>query len=301
MLAQALEHYLAVRRAAGFKLKSTEQYLRYFVRFAHARGDAHVRGTTAIEWAAQAAREVERQRRYLCVRRFARFMQVEEPRHEIPPESVFCGYLSRPSPYIFTNEELHRLLHAAAQLGPLGSLRPHTYTTLFTLLAVTGLRPTEAYALCRHDLTHDGLVIRDTKFGKSRLVPIHPSTRAALERYLERRNHLAVDDDHVFVTLAQRPLSACTASRTFRQLLRIAGLPDRPGRPRVYDLRHRFATRALQACSEDRDHVGRHMLALSTYLGHGRITSTYWYLETTPQLMTDIAARSERVVWGTPS
>jgi hypothetical protein len=80
MLAQALEHYLAVRRAAGFKLKSTEQYLRYFVRFAHARGDAHVRGTTAIEWAAQAAREVERQRRYLCVRRFARFMQVEEPR-----------------------------------------------------------------------------------------------------------------------------------------------------------------------------------------------------------------------------
>ena len=301
MLAQALDHYLSVRRAAGFKLKSTEQYLRYFVRFAHARGDTHVRATTAIEWAAQAGREAERQRRYQCVCRFARFMQVEQPRHEIPPESVFCGYSPRPSPYIFTDEELRRLLQAAAQLGPSGSLRPRTYTTLFTLLAVTGLRPAEAYALCRHDLTHDGLVIRETKFGKSRLVPIHSSTRAALERYLEHRHNLAVDNDHVFVTLAQRPLSACTVSRTFRQLLRTAGLPHRPGRPRVHDLRHRFATLALEACSADRSHVGRHMLALTTYLGHGRIASTYWYLETTPQLMTDIATRSEQFVWGETS
>lgn len=301
MLAQAVERYLSVRRAVGFKLKSTELYLRYFVRFAQARGDTYVRGATAIDWAAQAAREVERQRRYQCVCRFARFMQIEEPRHEVPPGHVFCGYLPRPSPYIFTDEELRRLLHAAAQLGPPGSLRPHTYQTLFTLLAVTGLRPAEAYALRRDDLTGDGLVIRDTKFGKSRLVPIHTSTRAALERYLEHRRHLAVNDDHVFVTLAQRPLSSCTASRMFRELLRTAGLPDRPGRPRVYDLRHRFATRALEACSADRDHVGRHMLALTTYLGHARIVSTYWYLENTPQLMTDIAARSEEVVWGISS
>lgn len=298
MLAQAVNDYLIVRRATGFKLKSTELYLRYFVRFAEACGDTHVRGATAIDWAAQAATEVERHRRYQCVLAFARFIHLEEPRHELPPEHVFCGYLPRPSPYIFTDEELRRLLRAAACLGPAGSLRPHTYITLFTLLAVTGLRPAEAYALRRHDVTHDGLVIRETKFGKSRLVPVHASTRTALEHYLKHRSRTAVHDDHLFVSLAQWPLSSCIVSRMFRQLLGMAGLPDRPGRPRVYDLRHRFATRALEACSDSRDRVGRHMLALTTYLGHGRIASTYWYLENTPQLMTDIAARSENFVWG---
>ncbi len=114
MLTQAVDDYLAVRRAAGFKLKTTEQYLRYFVRFARARGDTHVRGTSAIEWAAQAGTEVERYRRYQCVLQFARFIHAEDPCHELPPEHVFCGYLPRPTPYIFTDDELRRLISAAA-------------------------------------------------------------------------------------------------------------------------------------------------------------------------------------------
>ena len=293
MLTQAMDDYLAVRRAAGFKLKTTEQYLRYFVRFADTRGDTYVRAKSAIDWAAQAKTEAERHRRYQCLMGFARFIHAEEPCHEIPPEHVFCGYLPRPTPYLFTDDELHRLIRAAGQLGPPGSLRPHTYKTLFTLLAVTGLRPAEAYALRRDNITHDGLTILETKFRKSRLVPIHDSTRNALVHYLEQRNRIAKDNDHVFVTLAQRPLSPCIVSRMFRQLLLAAGLPDRPGRPRVYDLRHRFATRALETCPDTRDHVGRHMLALTTYLGHAHIKSTYWYLETTPQLMTDIAIQCE--------
>jgi len=301
MLTQAVDDYLAVRRAAGFKLKTTERYLRYFVHFAHARGDTHVRATSAIEWAAQAGTEAERHRRYQCVLAFARFIHVEEPPHEIPPEHVFCGYLPRPTPYLFTDDELHRLIRAAARLGPPGSLRPRTYKTLFTLLTVTGLRPPEAYALRRNDITHDGLTIRETKFRKSRLVPIHDSTRTALEHYLEHRTRIARDDDHVFVSLAQRPLSPCLVSRMFRQLLLAAGLPDRPGRPRVYDLRHRFATRALETCSDTRDHVGRHMLALTTYLGHADIKSTYWYLESTPQLMADIAVQCEEFFCGESS
>ncbi len=138
MLTQAVDHYLAVRRAAGFKLKTPERYLRYFVRFANARGDTHVRATSAIDWAAQAKTEVERHRRYQCLIGFARFVHAEEPRHEIPPGHVFCGYLPRPTPYLFTDDELHRLIGAAARLGPPGSLRPRTYKTLFTLLAVTG-------------------------------------------------------------------------------------------------------------------------------------------------------------------
>ena len=301
MLAQAVDDYLAVRRAAGFKLKSAERYLRYFVRFADARGETHVQAKSAIDWASEAKSEVERHRRYQCLIGFARFMHVEEPRHEIPPARVFCGYLPRPTPYLFTDEELRRLIGAAAHLGPPGSLRPQTYKTLFTLLAVTGLRPAEAYALCRDDITHDGLTIRKTKFGKSRLVPIHESTRCALEHYLEQRARVGWDDAHVFVSLAGRPLSACLVSRLFRQLLRTAGLPERPGRPRVHDLRHRFATRALEACSGSREHIGAHMLALTTYLGHAHVGSTYWYLESTPQLMTDIAARCEDFVWGEPS
>jgi len=301
MLTQAVDDYLVVRRAAGFALKTTEQYLRYFVRFADAHGDTHVRAKSAIDWAAQAKSEAERYRRYQCLIGFARFIHAEEPCHEIPPEHVFCGYLPRPTPYLFTDDELRRLICAAARLGPRGSLRPRTYKTLFTLLAVTGLRPAEAYALRRDDITHDGLTIRETKFRKSRLVPIHDSTRTALEHYLEHRSRIARDDDHVFVSLARRPLSACLVSRTFRQLLRTVRLPDRPGRPRVHDLRHRFATRALEACPDARDHVGRHMLALTTYLGHAHVGSTYWYLESTPQLMTDIAARCEDFVWGEPS
>ena len=108
-------------------------------------------------------------------------------------------------------------------------------------------------------------------------------------------------DDHLFVSLAQRPLSPCIVSRMFRQLLQGAGLPERPGRPRVYDLRHRFATRALEACSDTRNHVGPHMLALTTYLGHAHGKSTYWYLQSTLRLMADIAARCEDFVWGEPS
>lgn len=301
MLTQAVDAYLVMRRAAGFKLKTTERYLRYFADFAHARGDTHVQTTSAIEWATQAGTEVERHRRYQCLLQFARFMHIEEPRHEVLPEHVFCGYLPRPTPYLFTDDELHRLIRAAGRLGPPGSLRPHTYKTLFTLLAVTGLRPAEAYALRRDDITHDGLTIRETKFRKSRLVPIHDSTRTALEHYLEHRNRIARDDDHVFVSLAQRPLSSCIVSRMFRQLLLAASLPDRQGRPRVYDLRHRFATRALETCSDTRDHVGQHMLALTTYLGHAHIRSTYWYLESTPQLMTDIAVQCEDFFCGESS
>jgi integrase len=166
------------------------------------------------------------------------------------------------------------------------------------LLAVTGLRPSEALALRLHDITPEGLVIRDTKFGKSRFIPVHATTLAALDRYLQCRRHLAGHVDHLFVSLKRRPLSLCTATRTFHQVLKAAGLPDRPGHPRLYDLRHRFATRALEACPTSRELISQHMLALATYLGHTHITYTYWYLEHTPTLMADIAMRCEAFAFG---
>jgi len=298
MLSQSLDHYLAVRRAAGFKLRNSEWYLHSFVLFANAQGDTHVRIETAIAWAALASTENECAGRLSIVRLFSRFMHAEDPRYELVPEHVFCGHHQRPTPYIFTDDELRHLIVEARRLGPPGSLRPHTYDTLLTLLAVTGLRPAAALALRFDDLTPDGLVIRETKFRKSRLVPLHETTVAALQSYQQRRRQIAGHDDHLFVSLRRRPLTMVSAARTFRKLLQAAGLSDRQGRPRLHSLRHRFATRALERCPHDPDDISRHVVALSTYLGHVHLQGTFWYLESTPQLMTDIAEHCETFASG---
>ena len=177
MLMQAIDTYLAIRRAMGFALTQAEGYLRNFVRFATARGDTHVVATTAIDWASLTKSEAQRHYRLQTVIRFARFMSAEDSRHEIPPHDIFCGRRQRPIPYIFSDDEIEQLMSAASRLGPPGSLRPHTYSTLFGLLAVTGMRPSEARNLHLQDVTIDGLLIRETKFHKSRLLPLHVTTR----------------------------------------------------------------------------------------------------------------------------
>lgn len=140
MLMPAVERYLAVRRATGFQLKPIEYYLRDFAWFASTRGETHIVAQTAVDWATTAACEAQRHNRLKTVIRFAHFMHAENPLHEIPPEGVFCGRRQRPTPYIFSDEEIQRLLAYAKQLGPPNALRPHTYSTLFGLLAVTGMR-----------------------------------------------------------------------------------------------------------------------------------------------------------------
>ena len=150
------------------------------------------------------------------------------------------------------------------------------------------------------DVTSDGLLIRGTKFRKSRLVPLHDSAVVGLERYLSRRQRFATSDDHVFVSPWGRILKYRYVGKKFRQVVKQAGLEPSPGRPRpqIHSFRHTFAVRALQACPDGRDSVGQHMLALSTYLGHARVTDTYWYLQAIPELMTDIALASESFVKG---
>ena len=248
MLMHAVDTSLAIRRAADFKLDAVEGYLRNFAQFATAQGDTHVATRTAIAWAAQAASEPQRHNRLNVVVRFARFSHAEDPRHDIPPERVFCGQRHRPTPYIFSEQDIQALVTHTARLGPSGSLRPQTYSTLVALLAVTGLRISEALALRFQDVTPDGLVIRETKFRKSRLVPLHETATSALQGYLAQRCALALDDDHLFVSSRRRPLSYFTVVKTFHQLLDAAGIPadpDRP-RPRLMDLRHTFASRALK-------------------------------------------------------
>jgi integrase len=295
MLIQAVDTYLAVRRAADFKLDDVEGYLRSFAQFATAQGDTHVVTPTAITWAAQGVSEPQRHNRLSVVIRFARFSHAEDSRHEIPPDRVFSRRRRQRTPYIYSEEEIQALLDQAARLGPTNSLRPYTYHTLLALLAVTGLRISEALALRFKDVTPDGLVIRETKYRKSRLVPLHETTTSALQEYLAKRCELALEDDHLFVSRRRRPLSYFTVVDTFHRLLESAGIPadaDRP-RPRLMDLRHTFASRALETCPDGRDNIGRHILALTTYMGHARVKSTYWYLSQTPQLMGDIAEACE--------
>jgi integrase/recombinase XerD len=291
---KAVNSYLEIRRGAGFELKMAEFLLRSFARFASQRGETHVFTRTVIQWSNQASSIAQRDERLKTVRRFALHVQAEDEWHEVPPRDVFGYRKRRQLPFIYTPTDIHLLIQAASRLGPRGTLRPHTYATLFALLVATGLRVSEALALRLEDVTSDGLIIRKTKFQKSRLVPLHETARAGLERYLVLRKCEAASSDQIFISRG-RPLGRLTVYSTFRKLLRPIHLEGGPRRkhPRIHDLRHTFAVRALEAGPHQRDDVSRHMLALSTYMGHRNISATYWYLEATPHLMQDISGACE--------
>lgn len=297
MLTQAVDDYLAARRGAGFVLKDTGQILQDFARFATDKGDTHICTRTVFDWL-----HVRRGSRLrLCVRLravvgFARYAHAEDKHHEIPPAKAFgsCRPQRRP-PFLFTPEQVAALARVARACGPKGSLRPHVYSSLFGLLAATGLRISEALNLQLDDVTPDGLLIRNTKFNKNRLLPLHPTTAAQLQCFLDRRVREAGACPFVFVSAAGRQLHANTARGVFQRLifsLGIARPEDRP-RPRLHDLRFFFANQVLTNAPGDHDGISQHMVALTTYLGHSDVRNSYWYLEATPSLFCQIAQRCE--------
>jgi integrase/recombinase XerD len=298
MLSQLVDSYLELRRSTGFGLKVHQYLLHGFASFAAQRGETHIRTCTAIEWATQAPSEGQRANRLGMLRVFARFARAEDAGHEVPSERVFRARRVRYRPFIFTADQLHELLVSASKLPPAGSIRPWTFTTLFSLLAVTGLRISEALNLRLHDITEDGLVIRETKFQKSRLVPLDPTTMVGLKRYLDRRG--TVQDDHVFVSLRGRGMRPSGVVTVFLRIVRAMGIHPGPGQPgpRVHDLRHGFAVRVLESCAGDRTVVDANMLALMTYMGHSQIDSTYWYLHATPHVLGQISDLSETLCKG---
>lgn len=295
MLNQVIDDYLNIRRTAGFELKVDEGLLRNYARFAAARSETHVRRQTAMEWAAQAPSPDQRERRLGMLRRFAEHARAEEPTHEHVPQHVFAHQRRRVLPTLLSPEQLQQLLDATARLRPKGSLRPLTYYSLFGLLAATGLRISEALHLRLDDVTADGLLVRKTKFHKSRLVPLHETTDAALARYREQRKAVGGGDDHVFISTTGGALTYAMANGTFHYLIASINLASGPDQrpPRIHDLRHYFALKALESCNGGRGAVARQMMALSTYLGHARVADTYWYLQATPHLMHGIADACE--------
>ena len=292
-----VKRYLAVRRATGFELTNTEYLLRSFARWAAKRGETHIRTATAIAWASQTVSVAQRDARLKTVCRFARYLRAEDNRHELPPANHFGYRKIRRVPYIYSAVEIRRLLNAASHLEPSNSLQPHTYKTLIGLLVVAGLRISEALALQFSDVTPQGLLVHKTKFQKTRLLPLHETTAAALDRYLiRRREHCG--GDRVFIAEDGHPLQYWDVYSTFQKLAKAAKVSGSPGLPRWHELRHTFAVRALEASPKGRQQVGQHLLALATYMGHANIEATYWYLEATPELLRDIARATETFIQG---
>jgi integrase len=295
MLSQDVSRYIDLNHAMGLKFKVQTYLLRSFAAFAEQRGEDYICKQGVLQWAALGPTAGTRRRRLLTIRRFAEAMRAEDERHEIPPPDAFGCRPYRHLPHVFTHQEILNLVRAAGKLKPRRSLRPMMYSTLFALLAATGLRISEALNLQLADVTPDGLLIRETKFRKCRLVPLHETVQLGLNRYLAARARSSSVASEVFVTLQGTRLPYPTVHAVFRKLLRSIGLVDRPGRggPRIHDLRHAFAIHALEQFAGNREAISQHTVALSTYLGHVGVTSTYWYLQATPKLMQDIAFTTE--------
>ena len=296
MLSEAVNRHIELYRSMGFKYKVQAYMLHSFADFAQERSEEFIQTDSVLEWAASGPSVRHRHDRLLTVRRLACALNAEDQRHQVPPTDVFGrARRSRRTCHIFTQDEIDCLLRAASKLTPTGSIRPITYTALLSLIACTGLRISEALKLELSDLTEDGLLIRATKFQKSRLVPLHESARSGLQQYVAARSRIATTTSSVFISRRGTGLPYPTVNATFLYLARSAGLRGGPGLGgcRIHSLRHTFAVRSLEQCAGDRKAVARHMLALSTYLGHAHVSDTYWYLQATPRLLGDVAAAAE--------
>jgi integrase len=303
-----IDDYLAERRRLGFQLRSRDTLLAGFARYVAsqrhrgplsvelmvdwARQDKWHRGTPGT-WAARLAR----------LRHFARYLKQFEPDTEVPDELIFGPEPGRVAPHIYREREIVELLAAARQLGPRGGLRPATFETLFGLMASTGLRVSEAIHLrdADVDLKRGMLTVRQTKFAKSRQLPVHPSTVEALARYRRQRaRRIPTTADTPFLISSRgwrlgQPLGERQAHRVFNALRDSLGWVNRGAHeaPRLHDLRHSFAVRRMILWHAEGTDVDQMMLALSTYMGHAEIFYTYWYLTAVPELMALAGSKFE--------
>jgi integrase/recombinase XerD len=292
-----VDRYVSERRRLGFNGENEAYSLRSFARYAGGKGETTIRSATAVEWSAQGPSRLARHTRLLRVIRLAKYLRAEEPEHEIPSADHFRGPYSRPKPYIYSAHEIGLLMRSASRLGPRGGLRASTFKALIGLLAATGMRAGEARHLLLDDVLREqkALFIRGSKCKKRRLIPIHASTLLALDAYIAKRRRLAPAGEHLFVTSRGTGLLKANTDQTFARVRCCLG--PRRQTPRLHDLRHTFAVRALEACpTEGRDRIGRHMRAISQYLGHTKIRHTYWYFEATPKLMKSMADAARQVV-----
>lgn len=306
-----IDAYLAERRRLGFQLRGRDTFLAGFARFAASR---HRRAPLTAELMADWVRQGKGgqgspgtwARRLAKLRHFIRYLKQFEPQTEVPLASLFGPEPGRVAPHIYREEEIVELLAAARKLGPRASVRPATFEALFGLMASCGLRVSEAIHLrdADVDLKHAILVVRQTKFAKSRQVPMHPSTVEALARYRRTRaRHVPTSVDMPFFIGSRgrrlgQPLGDRQVHRVFNALRDRLGWVNRGAHeaPRLHDMRHTFAVRRLMLWHAAGTDVDQMMLALATYMGHAEIFYTYWYLTAVPELMALAGGKFERFV-----
>jgi integrase len=305
-MVQQVSKYLQQRRALGYDLKSQGEMLLNFARYLDHSGH---RGPFTTEVALRWVNLPQNpSRKYLtqrlsAVRCFARYLAVRDGRTEVPDQHLIAKAPLRQRPYLYSQRELQQLLAATGRLWPSYPLKRLLYQTLFGLLACTGLRISEALKLnAEHvDLDRGILLIEKTKFKKSRLVPLHPTATRALRRYAQARygRQDPCGDSPFFVKCDGNRLTSCAVRWAFGQLRDMLGWKKGKGQgpqPRIHDLRHTFACRRLLCWYRQGKNVHHLVAALSTYMGHGKVTDTYWYLTATPELMAVASNRFEQFV-----
>jgi integrase len=297
-LSRAVDDYLALRRQLGVTLHETGRVLKAFAAYAARARAEYVTTALVLGWAAQRAAVSPATVHHRCqmIRRFAQWRQLTDTRTEVPAVDLLAARYRRRPPRLYREEDIPQLLVAARQLRSTKQLRGRTYETLFGLLIVTGLRSSEVVALDDSDLDHRHatLLVRRTKFGKSRIVPLHASTMAALTTYQAMRDRTVRHrrDDALFVSECGVRITQNSAEYTFARVSAQIGVRPRfrahrlgRGFPRLHDLRHRFAIRTLIDGYRSGCAVDPLLPVLATYLGHVHVQDTYWYLEAVPELL----------------
>jgi integrase/recombinase XerD len=300
-----IDDYLALRRALGFRLDKPGRLLPDFAGFAEAAGAGTVTIDLAVRWAVlpEGASPVWAAQRLSMVRGFARYLQTVDPAGQVPPADLLPARARRATPYIYSDTDVTALMAAARSLR--NPLKAATFETLIGLLAVTGMRGSEAMGLDRDDIDDAGLLtVRATKFRKSRQLPLDETTLRALGRYQALRGQLcpAPATASLLVSTTGARLCHATIQPVFRHLVRQAGIGKNAprARPVIHGLRHSFAVKTLLGWYQDGQDVQARMPALSTYLGHAGPAATYWYLSATPDLLALAAGRLEATSAGVP-
>jgi integrase len=284
-----VDEYLRLRRALGFKLREDERTLGQLVCYLEAAGASTVTSELAIGWARMPVGVHPNQwaKRLRIARGFAAYLQTIDPTAEIPPADVFPVRRQRATPYLFSQQDICRLLAEARRLR--NPMRAASYEALFGLLAVSGMRIGEALALERSDVDLDaGLItIRKAKGDRARLVPLHPTTVEALRHYASTRDRLCPKPRSraFFLSSAGTPVLAVSLRAEFREIMTRVGVRTQEVRPRIHDLRHRFAVQTLIDWLRAGADIDERIATLSTYLGHVSPADTYWYLSASPELM----------------
>lgn len=303
---EAVENYLKYRRSLGVALCTEGEELRRFARYADQVGHkGPITTELALQWAKLPQKCYYKYwiSRLDIVRRFAMYMKLLVPQTEIPPRGLLGHSYRRPIPHIYSKEEIAAIMKAAGNLMPRNGLRPHTYVTLFGLLASTGMRISEGIHMSQDNLDIDSgvITVEESKYRKSRIVLLHPTTLEALKFYIGKRDkrHLFHKTKAFFVSECGTSLRYKVVSKTFREIVFRLGWCKGKGErgPTIHDMRHTFASRRLLEWYRNGDDVHQKVPELSTYLGHAHVGDTYWYLTAVPELMVIAASRFEKFVF----